>query len=833
MILHRLITKNKAERLRFTTKIPKGFSRSGRGENMKSFKIKLTTLVLGIAIIVSMMVVGVIAATNVSVNLGGSISFVADNVYARITGVIENASIGSQTLPTLEFSATNENPDQSSWSNLSLEFDEEATPIEFTIEVENLARDRALTLNLIDTTTSENENLKKSLSRDDGSYSSGNNITLQASSGDGTSVTTFVVTFEVEDKNSSFNSAAFDYVLNLYNGSEAPQIYEDYTFSIDENAKTATLTKYSGSETSLVVPNTISIDQRGQYISGSDYRVTAIADASSTETSVFYDVKSTLSSVTLPANLQRIGDYAFYECSALTSITVPTSVTSIGTRALQYCTALKSINIPQNSNLQTIEERAFANCSSLDEELVLPSKLVSIGESAFVNCTSLPNIDFDNATSLQSIGLGAFAYCNGLVNLDLSGSSLETADEGAFQSCANLESFTLPSTMATIGRLVFYGCNELADVIIEGPSNLSSIGYGAFYQCASLANVDLSNCTNLTLIDQFAFRECPSLTSISVKNNTNNFSIAGLAFYSSGLTSADFSGCTNLSLGETAFAQSSLVSANFSGCTNLSLSNATFDYCTSLTTVNFSNCSNMTTLTDWTFEGCSSLANVDFTNCTSLETLGYASFNGCSMLTSLDFSDCNLKVIGESAFTECPRLQSVILPKSLTTISAHAFDGASALQTIDLSNCANLTILGNASFQNCTSLTTVNLNGCENLATLDDYAFFGCTSLNSVTFETCSALESIGYATFYSTRLTTIDFTDCSNLKYIGYAAFYLCDTLTSVDFASGVARVWEVSQTEDFATFQRFEAAEAETYALLLKGTYAGYYWRRPLDMQ
>ena len=46
--------------------------------------------------------------------------------------------------------------------------------------------------------------------------------------------------------------------------------------------------------------------------------------------------------------IERIGDYAFYDCSGLTSITIPNSVTSISGYAFYGCSGLTSVTIPNS-----------------------------------------------------------------------------------------------------------------------------------------------------------------------------------------------------------------------------------------------------------------------------------------------------------------------------------------------------------------------------------------------------------------------------------------------------------------------------------------------------
>ena len=72
---------------------------------------------------------------------------------------------------------------------------------------------------------------------------------------------------------------------------------------------------------------------------------------------------NSLNQVVLPNNLQEIGKYAFYGCTALTNIEIPSTVTSIGYEAFYGSSGLTSIGIP--SSVTRIEEWVFYECSSL------------------------------------------------------------------------------------------------------------------------------------------------------------------------------------------------------------------------------------------------------------------------------------------------------------------------------------------------------------------------------------------------------------------------------------------------------------------------------------
>ena len=70
-------------------------------------------------------------------------------------------------------------------------------------------------------------------------------------------------------------------------------------------------------------------------------------------------------SITLPASVTSIGDYAFAQCYSLTTITIPDGVTTIGQYAFQSCDAVTTVTI--GSRVSTIGSGAFYNCYEIKE----------------------------------------------------------------------------------------------------------------------------------------------------------------------------------------------------------------------------------------------------------------------------------------------------------------------------------------------------------------------------------------------------------------------------------------------------------------------------------
>ena len=67
-----------------------------------------------------------------------------------------------------------------------------------------------------------------------------------------------------------------------------------------------------------------------------------------------------------------------------------------------------------------------------------------------------------------------------------------------------------------------------------------------------------------------------------------------------------------------------------------------------------------------------------------------------------------MKTIGEGAFADCKNLQSVYLPRNLTTLSCWAFSGCSALKTIRINGTTG--VFAENAFDGCVSLEHIYLS---------------------------------------------------------------------------------------------------------------------------
>ena len=124
-----------------------------------SLKVKLFSCISAFIIVVSLMLISVFAATNVTLNIGGNVSFTANSVNALITGSIAGNAAGGSTLTSIDIDASDSDGAVSmptDWTNMDLTFAESASPITVTINIQNRSTDREIAVSLTDSTNISN-----------------------------------------------------------------------------------------------------------------------------------------------------------------------------------------------------------------------------------------------------------------------------------------------------------------------------------------------------------------------------------------------------------------------------------------------------------------------------------------------------------------------------------------------------------------------------------------------------------------------------------------------------------------------------------------------------
>ena len=178
------------------------------------------------------------------------------------------------------------------------------------------------------------------------------------------------------------------------------------------------------------------------------------------------------------------------------------------------------------------------------------------------------------------------------------------------------------------------------------------------------------------------------------------------------------------------------------------------------------------------FAGCTNLTEVNLSELTELENIGGRAFNSCGM-SAVDLSHSRISNLDDLNFRRMPKLQTILLPATLTTLG-NAFQEVPVAK-LDLSNCVNLKDVRDA-FYNCKQLQRVVLP--DNIQTLDG-TFSECTALTTVNFP--QRLRTLGNHVFFNTQITTADLQSLTSLTSIGGYTFSSCRQLQSVTLPSNL----------------------------------------------
>ena len=143
--------------------------------------------------------------------------------------------------------------------------------------------------------------------------------------------------------------------------------------------------------------------------------------------------------------------------------------------------------------------------------------------------------------------------------------------------------------------------------------------------------------------------------------------------------------------------------------------------CTSLQTVTFEKGSRLKTIEESAFEDCTALTSIEIP--ASVERIEDRAFKGCSKLATVTFEKgLQLKTIENSTFEDCTALTSIEIPASVEMIGQYAFNDCTSLHTVTFEKGSQLKTVDG--FSNCTALTTVDMSACTQVTRIEYRAFY-------------------------------------------------------------------------------------------------------------
>lgn len=299
--------------------------------------------------------------------------------------------------------------------------------------------------------------------------------------------------------------------------------------------------------------------------------VTINGDVKTIGETAFSNCKS-LSSIILNNGITTIEKSAFRNCREIVSVSLPNSITSIGDEVFHNCRKLTHVALSTHKNFDNISKQAFMGCVELNS-VIIPSSVTTLDESAFEGCFKLSKVTF--LGDIETIGDRAFRNCSSLETVSgLTGGDI-TIGNSAFLSC-NLLSRINFTKMTKIGESAFRLCKNITGTL--SLSTVSEIGINAFMDCYSITSLSIGN--NLTDISSGAFKNCISLERVTngtairtIGNeafcNCDNLKNISLLKYAKKIGSRAFTNCSELSTIEFGNNVSEIGVSAFSNCTKL------------------------------------------------------------------------------------------------------------------------------------------------------------------------------------------------------------------------------------------------------------------------
>lgn len=160
-------------------------------------------------------------------------------------------------------------------------------------------------------------------------------------------------------------------------------------------------------------------------------------------------------------NITAIGNYSFIGAGSLLRLEADTSLNRIGDYAFADCTAMK---FPDISAADTIGTGAFRNNSSIAGSLTL-EKVSSLGTGAFQGCSSIPFVTL--GACLTRLEEDVFADCSGLTTI-LIPEQVSAIRNRALKGCTSLRSVNIPAGVTAIGTQAFAGNTALEKAYFYG-----------------------------------------------------------------------------------------------------------------------------------------------------------------------------------------------------------------------------------------------------------------------------------------------------------------------------------------------------------------------------
>ncbi|MBQ5769763.1 MAG: leucine-rich repeat domain-containing protein [Clostridia bacterium] len=365
-------------------------------------------------------------------------------------------------------------------------------------------------------------------------------------------------------------------------------------------------------------------------------------------------------------NIQKIGKKAFAGCADDLRLVLNEQAE----RAEGALSGVKSVYF-ENENGLTLVSYAGQETELRLEDECFGMNVTGIGEKVFYMFAYLKSIKLPS--KLREIGRAAFAGCSDLTKIDFP-ASLEMIAPEAFAK-SGLTGVVFPESVRSVGDHAFMGCAELEIAVFKGKNTLLSAG--AFAKCG-LTGIVLPE--NLTELQSELLRENRKLTRISIPKTVE--AVWEYALADTGLKEIGLPESAEV-IAEGAFANSKALESVYLGKNVREIGPSAFGFCPSLKSL---------TLTEGKFSMENGLL-MDRENHRVIASLAQISY--AKVIVPEGITE-----ISDSAFAGNDKIETLILPNSVTHLGAWALRDMKNLKYLEI-KAKNVTFGDSPLFGTC------------------------------------------------------------------------------------------------------------------------------------